>query len=236
MAKPEQSCDVVLKGGITSGVVYPLALVALAEKYRFSNIGGTSAGAIAAAAAAAAAVWARTSKMRASIGWQRSPAKSAPTCFPCFSRPRALKPPFDIFVAVRVKAALPLVIAMIKADAARLLAQRIAGRLARPRRRDDSTGLPRCGLFPVRLALALVGLVLGILLAVVAGRQYRSCCQTISAFVPASANLPRLPEAFTDWLARLIQEAAGPREGDPPAYFRRFGQRRQTELRQSNSP
>src|SRR5256885_7814681 len=52
--QPEKICDIVLKGGITSCVVYPLALVSLAEKYRFSNIGGTSAGAIAAVAAAAA--------------------------------------------------------------------------------------------------------------------------------------------------------------------------------------
>lgn len=43
-----------MKGGITSGVVYPRAITALAGRYRFKNIGGTSAGAIAAAAAAAA--------------------------------------------------------------------------------------------------------------------------------------------------------------------------------------
>src|SRR5258705_11773264 len=52
--QPEKICDIVLKGGITSGVVYPLALVSLAEKYRFSNIGGTSAGAMAAVAASPA--------------------------------------------------------------------------------------------------------------------------------------------------------------------------------------
>jgi hypothetical protein len=43
-----------MKGGITSGIVYPSAICALARTYRFMNIGGTSAGAIAAAAAAAA--------------------------------------------------------------------------------------------------------------------------------------------------------------------------------------
>jgi predicted acylesterase/phospholipase RssA len=43
-----------MKGGITSGVVYPKALSELAKEFRFKNIGGTSAGAIAAAAAAAA--------------------------------------------------------------------------------------------------------------------------------------------------------------------------------------
>jgi predicted acylesterase/phospholipase RssA len=47
-------CDLVMKGGITSGVIYPLAVAELARTYRFRNIGGTSAGAIAAAAAAAA--------------------------------------------------------------------------------------------------------------------------------------------------------------------------------------
>ena len=51
---PTRSCDVVLKGGITSGVVYPHALCELARAYRFASIGGTSAGAIAAAGAAAA--------------------------------------------------------------------------------------------------------------------------------------------------------------------------------------
>jgi len=51
---PALECDVVLEGGITSGVVYPHALCELARTYRFVDVGGTSAGAIAAACAAAA--------------------------------------------------------------------------------------------------------------------------------------------------------------------------------------
>jgi Patatin-like phospholipase len=47
-------CDLVMKGGITSGVIYPSAAVRLANVYTFRNIGGTSAGAIAAAVTAAA--------------------------------------------------------------------------------------------------------------------------------------------------------------------------------------
>lgn len=43
-----------MKGGITSGVVYPRAVAAFADRYRLRRLGGTSAGAIAAAAAAAA--------------------------------------------------------------------------------------------------------------------------------------------------------------------------------------
>jgi predicted acylesterase/phospholipase RssA len=47
-------CDLIMKGGITSGVVYPFAITELARRYRFISIGGTSAGAIAAGIAAAA--------------------------------------------------------------------------------------------------------------------------------------------------------------------------------------
>ncbi len=43
-----------MKGGITSGVIYPRALVELAKKYRFRGMGGSSAGAIGAAMGAAA--------------------------------------------------------------------------------------------------------------------------------------------------------------------------------------
>jgi len=50
----DRFCDLVMKGGITSGVVYPGAIGLLARQYRFKNIGGTSAGAIAAAVTAAA--------------------------------------------------------------------------------------------------------------------------------------------------------------------------------------
>ncbi|HEX2833969.1 MAG TPA: patatin-like phospholipase family protein [Thermoanaerobaculia bacterium] len=49
-----KKCDLVMKGGITSGIVYPGAVVELANEFRFVNIGGTSAGAIAAALTAAA--------------------------------------------------------------------------------------------------------------------------------------------------------------------------------------
>jgi predicted acylesterase/phospholipase RssA len=43
-----------MKGGVTSGVVYPAAILKLAEQCRFRSVGGASAGAIAAAATVAA--------------------------------------------------------------------------------------------------------------------------------------------------------------------------------------
>ena len=51
---PSRSCDVLMKGGITSGVIYPHAVCELARHYKLASVGGSSAGAIAAAAAAAA--------------------------------------------------------------------------------------------------------------------------------------------------------------------------------------
>lgn len=61
--RPEVECDLVMKGGATSGLVYPRAVLELArdakpgeskKAYRFRSIGGASAGAVAAAFTAAA--------------------------------------------------------------------------------------------------------------------------------------------------------------------------------------
>ncbi|GMA17688.1 SuhR protein (plasmid) [Deinococcus metallilatus] len=49
-----RECNLVLEGGITSGIVYPALIVELARTYRFRCLGGSSAGAIGAAFAAAA--------------------------------------------------------------------------------------------------------------------------------------------------------------------------------------
>ncbi len=59
-------CDLVMKGGITSGVVYPHAITTIAGKYRLRSIGGTSAGAIAAVMAAAAEYRRQTSPDKSS--------------------------------------------------------------------------------------------------------------------------------------------------------------------------
>ena len=58
------SLDLTMEGGTTSGVVYPLAVCELATSFRFRNVGGASAGAIAAALTAAAELG-RSSRMLA---------------------------------------------------------------------------------------------------------------------------------------------------------------------------
>src|SRR5436190_492892 len=50
----KKECNLIMKGGATSGLIYPRLIARLSRIYRLKSIGGTSAGAIAAAAAAAA--------------------------------------------------------------------------------------------------------------------------------------------------------------------------------------
>jgi predicted acylesterase/phospholipase RssA len=80
-ASPGQStrrpCDIVMKGGITSGVVYPPAVCELANDFDFRSIGGTSAGAIAAALTAAAQYRRLRGGQGAEAGFEQ--LKSVPT-------------------------------------------------------------------------------------------------------------------------------------------------------------
>jgi len=66
-AYAKNSLDLTMEGGTTSGVVYPLAICELATDFRFRNVGGASAGAIAAALTAAAELG-RSSQVLASVG------------------------------------------------------------------------------------------------------------------------------------------------------------------------
>lgn len=59
-ALPRLECDIVMAGGVTSGIVYPKAVGKLAERYVFRSIGGASVGAAMAAATAAAEYGRRT--------------------------------------------------------------------------------------------------------------------------------------------------------------------------------
>ncbi len=58
---PTRNCDLVMKGGATSGVVYPGAVQEISRNFNLVGIGGTSAGALGAVVAAAAEYRRRTS-------------------------------------------------------------------------------------------------------------------------------------------------------------------------------
>ncbi len=71
-ASRPQECDLIMKGGVTSGLVYPGAIATLSQTFRLRNIGGTSAGAIGAVAAAAMEYGLRTGrnpKARERMAW-----------------------------------------------------------------------------------------------------------------------------------------------------------------------
>ncbi|ARQ13729.1 patatin/phospholipase-related protein (plasmid) [Rhizobium etli] len=119
MSAPEQSCDLVMKGGITSGVVYPKAVVKLSHKYRFRNIGGTSAGAIAAVVTAAAEYG------RADGGFEKIealPKQLSATLLEKFQPRPELRPVFNLMLAVMSKSIAGTVLALLKGYAMPALA------------------------------------------------------------------------------------------------------------------
>lgn len=216
---PDKVCDIVMKGGITSGVVYPLALVTLAKQYRFANIGGTSAGAMA-AAAAAAAEYGRFSETGGFARLEEVPNEIGPNLRRLFQPTPALRPLFDIFVA---------------ALGAKSKRQQITGAI-----RAAVTGYPNavaigavpgiaaivlmsssgCGPLAALLAGGVIGLV-GVAVAIL-WRIYRALAIELPAndygLCPGITQPGGEGEGFTDWLARLIEETAG-RKGSAPLTF-----------------
>jgi predicted acylesterase/phospholipase RssA len=216
--QPEQSCDIVLKGGITSGVVYPLALASLAEKYRFSNIGGTSAGAIAAAACAAAEYGRHT----ANAGFDRLakiPDEVGPNLLSLFQPTPALKPLFDIFVAaLKAKSMTGRFLAIFGAAVGGYWLSALLGVL--PGAVVVAIGLASGGVGYVfhGLLLALVGLV-GIILWRLWNAANTDLIGNDFGLCPGIRQPYSSKEGFTDWLARLINEAAGLKATDRPLTF-----------------
>jgi predicted acylesterase/phospholipase RssA len=106
-----RKCDIVMQGGITSGVVYPGLVCKLAEHYDFQNIGGTSAGAIAASLTAAAEFARRRGKQDAFTsvaevsGWLGSDSEfgSGSNLFALFQPQRTTRDLFRFATAFLVK-------------------------------------------------------------------------------------------------------------------------------------
>jgi predicted acylesterase/phospholipase RssA len=217
-ARPGKVCDVVMKGGITSGVVYPLTLTTLAEEYRFACIGGTSAGAVA-AAAAAAAEYGRHIKGAGFERLERVPDEMGSNLLSLFQPTPALKPLFDVFLsALRSETPTGRAAAVILAAIRGFWGAALLGALV--------------GLFIVAIAWAFrdgFGIAFGLLVALVgltAAIGWRLLKLVKVDLVTADFGLcpgirqsPSSPEGFTDWLARLIDEAAGRTVGDKPLTF-----------------
>jgi predicted acylesterase/phospholipase RssA len=219
-SSPNKVCDIVLKGGITSGVVYPLALVSLAEEYRFSSIGGTSAGAIA-AAAAAAAEYGRQTKDAGFDRLEKIPNEIGPNLLSMFQPTPVLAPLFDIFIAAlkprsKIGRGIAIVYAAVKGYWGSALLGLAPGLVIVLTALVFGGG---SGFVAFGLLCALVGLV-----AAFFWRLWKAANVDLVAndfgLCPGIRQPSSSSEGFTDWLARLIDEAAGRApETDSPLTF-----------------
>lgn len=211
---PPAECDIVMKGGITSGVVYPLALQEFGRHYRLRGVGGSSAGAIGAALGAAAEFnrggggYDELEKLPAQLGEGR------------------LR---ELFVpAPGTRATLRVLLAAVDTEhrgpgkIARVLAALVGGHpLA-----AVAGALPGLALLAVGLVdagavagtvLAVLGLVLAVLGALL-GAAYGAWRELTGTVVRnlfgicrGLGNVDRI--GFTDWLAERIDTTAGMPEG-----------------------
>lgn len=205
---PDRKCDLVMKGGITSGVVYPMAVVELAKTYSFQRIGGTSAGAIAAVVTAAAEYGRETG------GFDRVatlPDELAPTLFEKFQPTPHLAPLFKVFLAAMSGSKLKILFTLVKSYFGTAMLAALPGL--------------------VLLLLALVAgswgfAVLGILLAGIgklAGAAYGAYRQAARdlpgndfGLCPGATQPGGTGPGLTDWLADKIDSVAGLPAGSGP--------------------
>jgi predicted acylesterase/phospholipase RssA len=218
-------CDLVMKGGITSGIVYPPAVCELAPKYYFRNIGGTSVGAIAAVATAAA-----------ELGRRRGLSDSYPRLGKLpdeFARPGFLLALFQpepdavrvmqlIFAAWQPSSVLGKALAIVRIIVRHwfsALAVGIALGTAVPVLIYLVRGGPRLSILVLGLLWVLVGTVGVVTYAVVRSvigtlaKDGFGLCSGYAAHAPAT-QLPLM-----NWLHALVAELAGA-TGEEPVTFK----------------
>jgi hypothetical protein len=216
---PSAVCDIIMKGGITSGVVYPLAITELAKHYRFANIGGTSAGAIA-AAAAAAAEYGRNVPGKGFERLSRLPQEAGPILFSLFQPTRTVKPLFQILVAaLKSKSTAGKFVMILWAAIWGFRWFAVLGALTGAVIVFIAWQQSDSGLFAFGVLLAVVGLLIGVIFGLK---------RAVTKHLPANnfglCSGIRQPgysgPGFTDWLADLIDETAGRDPArDPPLTF-----------------
>ncbi|ANH05537.1 patatin-like phospholipase family protein [Shinella sp. HZN7] len=207
-----RECDLVMKGGITSGVVYPHAIVEIARAYRLRSIGGTSAGAIAAAVAAAA-----------EYRRERSPGKDDFAGYDgivsiadeigrdmasLFQPAPRLKPLFDILMAMAAAGGVSKPLAMMKAMLAAYRGRALIAAAI-------GLAMVAAGVLRSDTSLAVLGIVVGLVLlvAAIALALWRSIKTDLPAhdfgICPGLTQEGHDKPALTDWLADRIDRVAG---------------------------
>jgi predicted acylesterase/phospholipase RssA len=217
---PTRTCDIVMKGGITSGVVYPHAICELAKTYRFKQVGGTSAGAIAAAATAAA-----------ELGRARGGFEELARLPDWLGGGRHLQELFQ--PEPRTEGLFRMLIAALEHERAKWLWILLTG-LRRFPLAPLLCVLPGLALIVLAitggdgallvlavacgLLLAIAGLLIGLALAVIR-RLTTAVPDNLYGICSGNARAAGRPPALTPWLTELIERCAGRMQADgrPPA-------------------
>lgn len=219
-APNDRFCDLVMKGGITSGVVYPKAITALSRHYRFKNIGGTSAGAIAAAVTAAAEFNRRRTGSRDGFDLldrlprelqEKVPGTKNSRLLSLFQPSQGTKRLFQV-----------LVWSLNKKGTYGRVGWIVLGLLAAYRQATAASAAVAgiVGLFgPGWFTAALLLVIL--LIASIGVWVYLDITHNVTdnGFGLCSGMSEKSHDALTPWLHKLIQEAAGLKEEDDPLTF-----------------
>lgn len=229
--------DMVMKGGITSGVVYPLAVCQLARRHRFRNLGGSSAGGIAAAMAAAAEL------ARASGGFKRLasfPDELATNLAALFQPSRATKALFDVLLAALDKSKvrpLKVLAAVVRgafwwfALVALAVMVVVLGALVLVAGAPHSAADWRhfaWALFPLLVPALALGVVAAAIGLVLTGKGRLEAngyglCRGSNGQTPPGAGASNV-EPFTDWLHTKLGYVAGLGAGEVLTFAHLWGQ------------
>ncbi|MGH8828389.1 MAG: hypothetical protein ACRDVZ_12515, partial [Jiangellaceae bacterium] len=222
---PERDCDVLMKGGITSGVIYPHAVCELAREYGLRSVGGSSAGAIAAAAAAAAELdrphgFDRLEKLPSDITAKLPDGTSV--LYRLFQPQRKTAPLYRVFTAGLGLSGPARVLAMARGALTGFVWWVLAGAL--PGVVLLVLGLTGDGLAAWAAVIsAAVVLVAGAVTGVAAG-----ILRSLATHVPANgfglcSGMPGAGSghaaALSPWLHRVLQDLAGRKPGAAPLTF-----------------
>lgn len=223
---PKKMCDLVMKGGVTSGVVYPKAITELSKEYQFASIGGTSAGAIAAAVAAAAEyaraggkaeAFAEVDKLPWELGAPSADGKNS-MLFHLFQPQMALQGVFRVATAGLGKSGaskwLATLWAALKASPFAAVLGMAPGILTAWVAWSVATDGLRWFGFVLGILIAMVGLLLGLVLGIAveaAGipKNGWGICSGMTEGLGAKSP------ALVPWLAAYVDKLAGKRVGEP---------------------
>jgi hypothetical protein len=198
-----------MKGGITSGVVYPLAAVRLSEEYRFKNVGGTSAGAIAAAAVAAAEHGRSTGAGTSFEEVRDLPAWLGSNLTSVFQPTRGTKPLFSMLLAGTSGGPGAAVASALAGFPLWALAGALPGALLMGAAIASASGLLLFWALVCGFVLALAGAA-AMLAAGVLRRAMRTLPENGFGLVTGFAGEgPAGAQPLTEWLADLLDRLAG---------------------------